>query len=260
MKKIYTYLIATAALMIISAAAMAQGGQNPLVGSTHYYKVVPGKSGNTFQWSVTGGVAGTDYTINSASTTTDSLNITWLTKVGNPHKIIFQETDATTNCITTKELTLNVVDNTFDVSIASPDDECNSATDTTDANNNFTTTDFSVSMVSGSTTWNPNWEITFNVASGNIASTIDDVSSTSGTLTDNGGGSFTLTGITSASGEGAATISVRVAGSAFDELSAVVEITEAKELDYNTPDKDTNDWTATGIINPIPNTSSIITD
>lgn len=260
MKKTLTYLIVTIAFIAISGLVMAQGGGNPLVNSTHGYKVIPGDSENHFLWEITGGTEDVDYVVNSANLTGDSLNITWLSTTGNPYKLTFKETDTSTGCETSKELTLNVVANTFDVSISNPVATCNSANDTTDASNNFSIIDFTVNMTTGSSSWNPNWEITFNVASGNVSSTVDNVSSATGTLNDNGGGSYTLTDIPSSSLNNEITISVRLAGAAFTELSADVNITEAKELEYNTPDKDNDDWTAAGIINPIPNTSAIITD
>ena len=51
-----------------------------------------------------------------------------------------------------------------------------------------------------------------------------------------------------------------VTGDAFTLQSVALAITSAKELDYNTPDMDIDDWDATQTINPIPNTSDIITD
>ncbi len=51
-----------------------------------------------------------------------------------------------------------------------------------------------------------------------------------------------------------------VTGDAFTLQSVALAITSAKELQYNTPDVDSDDWDATQTINALPNTSAISTD
>ena len=259
MKKIFTYLFAIAALMIISAAAMAQGGASPFVGSTHGYKIIPGNAANDFQWEIIGGIAGDDYVVNSATLTGDSINITWLTADGNPYTLRFTETDKTTlQCATIKELTINVQASTFEVSTSEQADQCNSAVDTANPGSNTTNVTFVVQMKTGLTTFNPDWEITFSLSAGGAVS-LGTVTATNGDLS--GTGPYILTNISAnGDGTGSTSITVPVNGNAFTSLSPVFTITGAKELQYNTPDSDSGNWGAAATINPIPNTSNITTD
>ncbi len=252
MKKTFTYLIAAVAFMLISTGAMAQGGESPYVGSTHDYTVTPGNLANGLAWTVS---PGTGYTVISGATSA-TIRITW-TAAG-IYTLTLTETDGN-SCSTVKELTVTV-SSSFEVSTSDPAVVCNTANDTVTPANNITIVDFVVDMTTGVTTWSPNWEVTFTLAAGTGSPTIGTVTSADGTVNDNGGGSYTLSPISSASGTGSATISVQVIGDAFTAMTAVLTITAAKELDYNTTDSDSGDWGATATINPIPNTSAISTD
>ena len=252
MKKTFTYLIAAVAFMLISVGTMAQGGANPYVGSAHDYTVTPGNVVNGLAWTVS---PATGFTINSGQTAS-TVNITW-TAAGT-YTLTLTETDGN-SCSTVKELTITVT-SSFEVSTSSSTLICNAAIDTVTPANNITSVDFVVDMATGVSGWNPNWEITFTIATGIGSPTIGTVTSTDGTMTDNGGGSYTLGPIVSASGVGSATIAVQVIGDAFTAMTAILTITAAEELDYNTPDTDSGDWGATATINPIPKTSDISTD
>lgn len=256
MKKNLSYLIAAASLMLISAGAMAQGGLTPLVGSTHEYTVIADDDvNNTLTWAVTGGTAGTDFTVNSGAAT-EQVNITWLT--AGTYTVTFTETNPTTSCATVKTTSVTVGVNTFDVSTSSPTAICNAA----DGQVNYAGTDattpisFTVDMTTG-TTFSPNWEIKFTLAPG--TATLATVAASAGTLTESAG-VYTLTAIPSASGIKTITITMDVTGNIYTVQNVLLTITSAKELTYNTPDKDSNDWTATQTINAIPNTSTITTD
>ena len=254
MKKIFTYLIATAALMIVSAAAMAQGGLAPFVGSTHEYTITPESTSNTLTWSVT---EGSGYTINSQTvvTTTSVANIIW-TAAGTYH-LQFTEYDGT--CSTVKEITVVVGNNTFDVSTTNPLATCNAA----DGQVNFAGTTattgvtFTVSMATGNSAFNPDWNFTFTLTSVSGA-TISNVKVGAAVLT--GSGPYTAPDQSSASGLGSVTVTCDAEGGINDLQDVVLTITSATELAYNTPDVDTNDWTATQTIDAIPNTSTITTD
>ena len=253
MKKIFTYLIATAALMIISAAAMAQGGLTPFVGSTHEYTITPESTSNTLTWSV---VEGSGYTINSQTvvTTTSVANITWNT--AGTYTLQFVEDDGT--CTTVKQKTVIVGTNTFDVSTTNPTATCNAA----DGQVNFagttatTSITFTVDMTTANASFNPNWEIVFSLNPG--TATLANIAATDGTLS--GSGPYILTGIASAGGNGTVDITMDVTGNIYADQSVVLTITSATELTYNTPDVDSDDWIATQTINAIPNTSTITTD
>jgi hypothetical protein len=202
-------------------------------------------------------VEASGYSINSQSvvTTTSVANITW-TAAGTYH-LQFSETNGT-SCITLKEVEVTVSANTFDVSASAAAAFCNAAAGQVNYAGTDATTSisFTVDMTTG-TTFSPNWEIKFTLAPG--TATLTNVTESEGTLTENVG-VYTLTAIPSASGTKSITITMDVTGNIYAVQNVLLTITSAKELTYNTPDKDSNDWTATQTINDIPNTSSITTD
>ena len=253
MKKTFTYLITAVAFILVSVGAMAQGGLSPLVGSTHEYTVTAeDASNNTLAWSV---VEASGYTINSGAAS-ETVNITWTT-AGTYH-VRFSETDGTTSCITTKEATVVVAANTFDVSTTNPSETCNAKDGTVNPTGDATTSiTFTVDMTTANASWNPNWEINF-ILTPSAGATIASVAASEGTLT--GSGPYNLTALTSAGGNGTVNITMDVTGDAFTVHTVALAITSAIELQYNTPDMDTDDWDATQTINAIPNTSDITTD
>jgi hypothetical protein len=252
MKKFTIHLIAVMALMIIGTAVMAQGGLSPLVGSTHVYTVTPGNGSNDLQWTIS---PATGFSITGDDT--DEATITWTTT--GTYTLTFTETNTSTGCATIKTATVNVAANSFDVSTTSPADFCNSADGQINFVGSTATTAISIpiSMVTGISGFNPNWEVTFALTP-NSGTTITTVAASSGTLS--GTGPYTVTGLTSALGAGSVNITMNVAGDIYSPREVVLAITSAKELTYNTPDVDSTDWTATQIINSIPNTSAITTD
>jgi hypothetical protein len=255
MKKNLTYLIAAIAFMLVSSGAMAQGGLTPLVGSTHDYTITAeDATNNGLEWRVAEGSDGTEYDINSGATS-QSVNITWNT-AGTYH-LEFRETSAN-GCITLKQATIVVSANTFDVSTTNPSATCNAKNGTVNPTGNATTfITFTVDMTTANTSWSPNWEIYFTLST-TTGATFTNVAASSGTLT--GTGPYNLTGLTSTNGDGTVNITLDVTGDAFAVQNAALAITAAKELDYDTPDVDNNDWTALQVINPLPSTSDITTD
>jgi len=249
MKKSILYLIALVAIMFTSMGVKAQGGLTPLVGSTHTYTVT---ATGTKAWTVS---PASGYTINSGAATS-SVNITW-TATGT-YTLTFTETNAS-NCSTVKTATIQVGLNTFDVSTASPTATCNAADGQANYSVSTATTaiTFTVDMTTGNSSWSPNWQFVFTLTPSSGA-TIAGVAASAGTLS--GSGPYTLTAIPSTSGAKTVTITMNVTGNIYTMHTVDLAITSAKELTYNTPDKDNNDWTATQTINPVPNTSSISTD
>ncbi|WP_346859141.1 hypothetical protein [uncultured Draconibacterium sp.] len=261
MKKILTYLIATTALLMISAVAMAQDGENPFVGSTHTYNVTPDPAGvgtNTYSWAISGGG-----TINGVSNGT-SLSVTW-TAAG-PQTVTFTETDGTgTTCFSSVQLPVTVIANDFDVNIGTLADGCNNNSGTVspvDSANSIIAIPFE--METGGTTWSPNWEVFFDLSVTSVNARLVTVALTSGangTLNDLGGGAYSITGINGASGVGETSIDVEVKGYSFEDVTIDAEITAAKELQYDTPAGSTGSWVPSTItIYKIPNTSPITTD
>ncbi|MBW6536542.1 MAG: hypothetical protein K0B11_16145 [Mariniphaga sp.] len=256
MKKVLPFLMTTATLLLVSIGVMAQGGATPFVGSTHNYTVEPESTSNTLTWSI---VEPSGYTINSQTIVGDNsvANITW-TNTGT-YKLQFTEWNETTNCATIKELEITVSANTFDVFTSDPIATCNAADGVINYSGSEATTliTFTIDMTTANTGFSPNWEITFTLDPG--TATLANVSATTGTLTESAG-TYTLTAISSASGDGSVDITLDVTGGIYAAQSVVLDITSAKELTYNTPDVDSDDWTATQTINPIPQTSEISTD
>ncbi len=258
MKKTITYLILAAAFMLAGFSTMAQGGLTPIVGSTHDYTITPESTSNTLVWSVTsGGTDGVEFDINSAgvSGVTSVANITWNT--AGVYTLQFSETNAT-SCITLKQVTITVAANTFDVSTSDPSATCNASDGTVNPSGDATTAiAFTVDMTTSRTDWSPTWEITFTLTPSS-GSSIASVAASAGTLS--GTGPYTITGLTSTSGDGTVNITMNVTEDAFTTQTTALAITSATALDYNLSDIDNGDWVATQTVNAIPNTSNITTD
>ncbi len=253
MKKNLTYAIVTAAIMLVNFGAKAQGGLAPLVGSTHVYTITPGDAGNTKAWTLTGN-AGTDYVMTNGNTA--SATILW--KTAGTYTLTFTETVVATGCSTIKTATVVVGNNTFDVSVTANAAFCNSLTGAINNNepNATTSISFPVTMETGISSFNPTWEIQFTLDPG--TATLATVAASAGTLTESAG-TYTVTGIPSVpdTGTGLVNITMNVTGSKIAAQSVLLNISSARELSYNTPDVDTGDWTATQVINAVPNTSDI---
>jgi hypothetical protein len=158
------------------------------------------------------------------------------------------------------EVTITVSDNFFNVFAVTPASVCNAAEGVINFNDDEVTTEvsFKVEMTTGYDGFSPDWEFTFTLSSFSEA-VINEVTAGSGNLSFNEG-IYTLTGLTSYSGEGSATIAMEVTGGPYRLENVVLTIDTARELMYNAPDVDSSDHEAIQIINPIPETSDIITN
>lgn len=264
MKKVFTILMTAAALLLISAGAMAQGGATPYLNSTHTYTVtMEDGANNTAQWVIADNAGTALDPQPTFATNIDgniaTMEITWTT-VGS-FKVQFSETNPST-CVAAKELNVSVSANDFDVTAVAPAATCNAADGVVNYAGTDVTTEvsFVVNMETADSSFNPNWEFTFTLASNTGATIVaNSVSAGTGTLSESSG-TYSLTGLTSASGAGSVTIIMNVTGELYSAEDMVLTITSAEELAYNTPDVDSDDWTATQTINPIPQTSNITTD
>lgn len=262
MKKVFTFLMTAVALLLINAGAMAQDGEAPYLNSTHTYTVImEDGANNTTQWVIAddGGTAldpQPSFTTNLDGNTS-TMEITWTT--AGSFKVQFSETNPFT-CVTAKELDVTVSANTFDVTAVAPAATCNAADGVVNYAGTDVTTEvsFVVDMETGDEDFNPNWEFTFTLTS-TTGTSIANVSAGAGTLSESDG-TYTLTVLTSTTGVGTVTIIVDATGELYSAEDVVLTITSAKELTYNTPDVDSDDWTVTQTINPIPQTSDISTD
>lgn len=263
MKKALQFLMTAVALLLISVAVTAQGGATPFLNSTHTYTVtMENGANNTAQWVIADDTGTALDPQPTFSTNIDgnasTMEITW-TSVG-LFKVQFSEINQSTACVTVKELDVVVSVNTFDVSAVTPAATCNAADGVVNYAGTDVTTEvsFVVDMETADSEFNPNWEFTFTLTS-STGATIDNVVAGAGTLSEITG-TYTLTGLTCASGAGSVTITLDATGELYTAEDVVLTITSAKELTYNTPDVDSDDWAATQTINPIPQTSDITTD
>lgn len=255
MKKPVYILITLLVLVLVSVNVNAQDGLAPLVNSTHNYSVTPGNAtDNALSWTVTGGTAPTDFEILSGANT-EEVTILW--KTAKTYILQFTETNEMTTCSTIKQKSIEVGDNTFDINTpATLANLCNEASGVPNYSLGTvaTTISFVVNMATGKSTWNPDWEFEFTLTPSTDA-LISNVSASTGTLS--GSGPYIVTGIGSTGGQGTVTITLDLTGDVYSENSVDFTITSAEELQYNTPDVDTDDYSVTQIINAIPSTTSI---
>ena len=223
---------------------------------------------------------GFDYATNvdlgelAATDTTDNCTIESVTNnaplqfpLGNTD-VVWTVTDVSGNTATCTQLVTIIARDTVDMWVEQPGPTCNAAEGTINSSGIDTTTvvTFNVKMETNKTTWSPDWEIKFTLAPSNNTNpgdvpTINTVASVGnvGNLSVSGGG-YTLTNIPSTNGEGAVSISMNLVGNRYANLDVDFIITEAKEIDSNIQDKDSDDWQAIQTVNAIPNTGPITTN
>ena len=223
---------------------------------------------------------GFDYATNvdlgelAATDTTDNCTIESATNnaplqfpLGNTD-VVWTVTDVSGNTATCTQLVTIIARDTVDMWVEQPGPTCNAAEGTINSSGIDTTTvvTFNVKMETNKTTWSPDWEIKFTLAPSNNTNpgdvpTINTVASVGnvGNLSVSGGG-YTLTNIPSTNGEGAVSISMNLVGNRYANLDVDFIITEAKEIDSNIQDKDSDDWQAIQTVNAIPNTGPITTN
>nr|WP_319998367.1 HYR domain-containing protein [uncultured Draconibacterium sp.] len=223
---------------------------------------------------------GFDYATNvdlgelAATDTTDNCTIESVTNnaplqfpLGNTD-VVWTVTDVSGNTATCTQLVTIIARDTVDMWVEQPGPTCNAAEGTINSSGIDTTTvvTFNVKMETNKTTWSPDWEIKFTLAPSNNTNpgdvpTINTVASVGnvGNLSVSGG-LYTLTNIPSTNGEGVVSISMNLVGNRYANLDVDFIITEAKEIDSNIQDKDSDDWQTTQTVNAVPNTGPITTN
>ena len=223
---------------------------------------------------------GFDYATNvdlgelAATDTTDNCTIESVTNnaplqfpLGNTD-VVWTVTDVSGNTATCTQLVTIIARDTVDMWVEQPGPTCNAAEGTINSSGIDTTTvvTFNVKMETNKTTWSPDWEIKFTLAPSNNTNpgdvpTINTVASVGnvGNLSVSGG-LYTLTNIPSTNGKGVVSISMNLVGNRYANLDVDFIITEAKEIDSNIQDKDSDDWQAIQTVNAIPNTGPITTN
>lgn len=223
---------------------------------------------------------GFDYATNvdlgelAATDTTDNCTIESVTNnaplqfpLGNTD-VVWTVTDVSGNTVTCTQLVTIIARDTVDMWVEQPGPTCNAAEGTINSSGIDTTTvvTFNVKMETNKTTWSPDWEIKFTLAPSNntnpgdvpIINTVASVGNVGNLSVSEG--VYTLTNIPSTNGEGVVSISMNLVGNRYANLDVDFIITEAKEIDSNIQDKDSDDWQAIQTVNAIPNTGPITTN
>lgn len=248
MRKSIIKSIAMLALMLVSVGAWAQGGASPYVNSTHHYTVTPGNAGNTLNWTVQGGVAGTNYQIISGQGTGD-VEIKWL--IAGAYTVQFTETSAAPeSCSTVREQTVNVQANSFAITITPPANGCADKDGTVFSGNTFTSTRvFNVSISGGA----PAYTFDYQVASSN--SNIASVVVNDGT--SDIGNTASATGVTTSASSFTVTVTLNSQVGQADDITLAIKNAVDK---YNTPEKTGADIVSNTTIYALPATTGITTD
>ncbi len=255
MKKNFIYLMATALLMIVSAAAMAQDGTNPYAGSTHTYTITPDATtaNKTYAWSISGGG-----TINGATDGT-SLNVTWGSTTGT-YTVTFTETDTITSCYTQRELDVSVIANTFNLTMSADAEECHDSTGLVlGTGASGPTTIYFTANLNKDAGWTiDSWEYDFSVA---IAGSYSLVSVSVDSGADLGtSGNYANNSVSGSNTTSEIAVVVSGAVTSGDDVTVALSNGFAIKGTTTTPDNGTGDKTQVLTINPLPNTSAITTD
>lgn len=280
MKKLRSLLMLM--FVLVGIGVQAQDGTTPYVGSTHNYKITRGMAQSVLAWDVPTGtvggggvtpVLGTHYSIISGGGNSESIDIQWLLE--GTYVVRFSETRTAASgyvgCPTTRELTVVVGSNSFDVyadlitageacATIDPSVVVDVADDGSNTNDVFGETErkFLVTAVDATGDWNFTYTLTHK--NGGVDEAIGDLAVKIG-ATD-----ISTTGQTvNVTGTSTQTITVTYTTNSNrqdNDFDLVLTITDARDS-LNTPDGNgtggkTND--ATYIVRALPATTGIITD
>jgi hypothetical protein len=269
-------------IMLAAVGVQAQDGTTPYVGSTHNYKITRGMTQSVLAWGVptgtVGGIGvtpalGTHYNIIAGGGDSNSIDIQWV--LSGTYVIQFSETRTVASgyagCPTTRELTVVVGSNSFDVyaDLITTDEACATidpnvvvdvANDGSNTNDVFgeTEREFLVTAVDATGDWNFTYTLTHknggvDEAIGDFAVKIGatDISTTGQTVNVTGTSTQTIT------------VTYTTNSNRQDkDFDLVLTITDASDS-LSTPDSNstggkTND--ATYIVRALPATTGITTD
>lgn len=268
MKSIYKLLMVFVGVLLIINTQAQNTGVAPYVGSTHPYKITKSSiAGTTLAWSVTSGTAGTEY--NFVGVTTDvTANVQWLKAGTYTLQVVETRTDVTPACPTTRQITIIVTANTFDIvtALASNATDCATVSNpvvdvSADGNNSddvfgLTTREYTISMIGGDAdkTWSFDYAISDIATSDNVTGVlVNGVAALSGT-------------INVAANTASQTITVvyntnkNTVGNGQDpNISIALTISNGKD-ELGTPDSNAANDVATYTVNAVPATTGITTD
>lgn len=269
MKSLLKLLMVFVGVLLITNTQAQNTGTAPYVGSTHPYTITKSSiSGTTLAWSVTSGTPGTEYNFVGA-TNGVTANVEWLVAGTYILQVIETRTDVTPACPTTRQISVTVTANTFDVIAALVTDVTECATvsnpvvdisadgDNTDDVFGTTTRQYTVSMTGGdlAKAWSFDYAINDIATSDNVTGVlVNGVAALSGTVNVPANtASQTITVVYNTNKNTAG-----VNGQDPD-ISIALTISNGKDA-LGTPDSNPANDVATYTVNAVPATTGIITD
>lgn len=270
-------LLIASLLLLVVGNVMAQDGTTPFVGSQHTYEVTRGVAGSTLVWSVLNAdksnAGGTDFSIESNGA--ETVKITWnkANDVSNAKYIVqLSEEHPTNGCITLRQFDVIVGGNNFDLATTDLTETCSDASGSVivnSTNDNLGTTsktftiDMSTQADMTSATFIPDWEFNYEVTStnGDLVSVTFDTNTTVSGETLSGKNAAGKVVVNNDDYSIQVTVVFNNTWNSGDVVT--IELTNGKELSYNTPEKDATtpiNNTGSVTINAMPATSNITTN
>ncbi|NOU60993.1 hypothetical protein [Marinifilum caeruleilacunae] len=197
MKSLFKVLMVIVGVLVFANTQAQNTGTTPFAGSTHTYTITKSSLANTsLAWTITSGTAGVDYNF-VGPTDQESVQVEWLTANTYTLQVIESRTDIGMACPTTRQISVAVSANNFDVyaELVSTAEACATVVDpvvdadvlgdnTTDVFGT-TTREFKVKMQGGDNTksWSFDYALT-DLSAFNLGG-ITAVNITGGTATGN---------------------------------------------------------------------------
>ncbi|MBL4560128.1 MAG: hypothetical protein JKX79_04010, partial [Labilibaculum sp.] len=273
MKSLLKLLMVFVGVLLITNTQAQNNGTTPYAGSTHAYTITKSSiAGTTLAWTVTSGTAGTEYNFVGA-TNGATADVEWLLAGTYILQVVETRTDVTAACPTTRQISVTVTANTFDVyaelvttadacaTVLNPVDDVNANGSNGDDVFGTTTREFKVKMQNGDIT--KSWS--FDYALTDIATDFDLSDVTAVSIT---GGVATVNNVLVAAGTTEVAFSISystnknttgINGQDLD-FDLILTVSGAEDQ-LGTPDSDTADSSnkATYSVRAVPATTGITT-
>lgn len=269
MKSLYKLIMVFVGVLIFSNTQAQNTGTNPYIGSTHDYTITKGSiAATTLAWSVTSGTEGTEYNFVGVKTGTTA-QVEWLVAGTYILQVVESRTDIGSACPTTRQISVTVTANTFDViaALVTSADDCATVSnpvvdvagngDNSDDTFGTTSREYTVSMVGGDAakTWSFDYAVSDIATSSNVTGVlVNGVAALSGTINVPANtASQTITVVYNTNKNTAG-----VNGQDPDFSIALTVSNAADEL--GTPDSNAGNNLVTYNVNAVPATTGITTD
>jgi len=269
MKSLLKLLMVFVGVLLITNTQAQNTGTTPYVGSTHEYTITKSSiAGTTLAWTVTSGTAGTEYNFVGA-TNGAAADVEWLLAGTYILQVVETRTDVTPACPTTRQISVTVTANTFDVvaALVTATEDCATVSNpvvdvSVDGDNSddiFGTTirEYTVSMAGGdlAKTWSFDYAISDIATSDNVTGVlVNGVAALSGTVNvpvNTASQTITVVYNTNKNTTG-------VNGQDPD-ISIALTVSNGKD-ELGTPDSNAANDVATYTVNAVPATTGITTD